>query len=282
MNIPDKKPHHKTYFTTGEFAKLCGVKKQTLFHYDDIGILKPDIVGKNGYRYYSYLQLDTYNTISVLKELDMPLANIKAYLNSRTPQAFIDLLNEQKRLTKEKIAELQWLEKFIDGRIEITKEGMYASHDIISVEAHPEEHFIITEYTGGLEDQDFYAALAEHLSYCHRNQVYSPYAIGCRIPVNGDFDENDYMYSHLYTKIPPEDLEEEESVNVVTLPPMSYITIYSTKGFDYVPSMLYKLLDYAETHNYSIGEYFHEDTLLDEMSIFGFDNFALKLSLPIK
>ena len=28
----------KNYFTTGEFAKICGVKKQTLFHYDDIGI----------------------------------------------------------------------------------------------------------------------------------------------------------------------------------------------------------------------------------------------------
>ena len=27
-----------SYFTTGEFAKLCKVKKQTLFHYDDIGI----------------------------------------------------------------------------------------------------------------------------------------------------------------------------------------------------------------------------------------------------
>ena len=29
-------------FTTGEFATLCGVKKQTLFHYDEIGILQPE------------------------------------------------------------------------------------------------------------------------------------------------------------------------------------------------------------------------------------------------
>ena len=28
--------------TTGEFAKICNVKKHTLFHYDDIGLLKPD------------------------------------------------------------------------------------------------------------------------------------------------------------------------------------------------------------------------------------------------
>ena len=60
------------YFTTGEFAKLCGVKKQTLFHYDQIGILRPEIIASNGYRYYSVLQFDTYITIAMLKELDIP------------------------------------------------------------------------------------------------------------------------------------------------------------------------------------------------------------------
>ena len=35
--------------TTGEFAKICNVKKHTLFHYDDIGLLKPDYYDKNGY-----------------------------------------------------------------------------------------------------------------------------------------------------------------------------------------------------------------------------------------
>lgn len=30
------------YFTTGDFAKLCEVTKQTLFHYDNIGLLCPN------------------------------------------------------------------------------------------------------------------------------------------------------------------------------------------------------------------------------------------------
>ena len=34
----------ENHFTTGEFAKLCGVKKQTLFHYDEIGLLIPEQV----------------------------------------------------------------------------------------------------------------------------------------------------------------------------------------------------------------------------------------------
>ena len=43
-------------YTTGQFAELCGVKKQTLFHYDDIGLLVPALVEDNGYRRYSYSQ----------------------------------------------------------------------------------------------------------------------------------------------------------------------------------------------------------------------------------
>ena len=97
----------KDYFTTGEFARLCNVKKQTLFHYDDIGILSPEVVGENGYRYYSYTQLKIFSTISMLKELDMPLAEIKDYLDHRSPQAFLELLEQQKKEVDEKIKELQ-------------------------------------------------------------------------------------------------------------------------------------------------------------------------------
>ena len=45
------------YFKTAEFAALCGVRKDTLLHYDHIGLLKPQWVGENGYRYYAAQQL---------------------------------------------------------------------------------------------------------------------------------------------------------------------------------------------------------------------------------
>lgn len=47
----------KPLFTTGEFAGLCNIRKDTLFYYDEIGLLKPEIIQDNGYRYYSANQL---------------------------------------------------------------------------------------------------------------------------------------------------------------------------------------------------------------------------------
>ncbi|MGN0072837.1 MAG: MerR family transcriptional regulator [Coriobacteriales bacterium] len=75
----------ETLYTTGQFAELCGVKKQTLFHYDDIGLLRPELVEENGYRRYSYSQYQTFLLISCLKEAGMSLTEIKDYLEEDDP-----------------------------------------------------------------------------------------------------------------------------------------------------------------------------------------------------
>ena len=78
-------------FTTGEFAALCGVTKHTLFHYDALGILSPARVGENGYRYYAPQQLEVFHVIETLRELDMPLSEIRAYLDRRSPGELVAL-----------------------------------------------------------------------------------------------------------------------------------------------------------------------------------------------
>lgn len=272
-----KKP--SGYLTTGEFAKICHVNKQTLFHYDQIGILQPELMGDNGYRYYSYLQLDAFNAIVMLKDLGMPLSEIREYLNNRTPQDFLELLHHQELAVDEKIEELKWLKKFISGRIDITQKGIDAVHDKIFLESRPEEYFIITKYSGPNEDPDIYATIAEHLSYCQGHQIWSPYAVGGLISTDSGPWHNEYEYTHFYTQIQPDDLTPE--AKITTLPPRSNICICSTKGFDCVAPMLNKLMDYAKEHNFNVAPFFFEDMLLDDMSCFGFENYTLKISLPI-
>ena len=77
-----------TYMTTGEFAKLMKVSKHTLFHYDDIGLFCPEILGENGYRYYSIYQMETLDTILLLKKSGMSLQEIKDFLEHRSSENF--------------------------------------------------------------------------------------------------------------------------------------------------------------------------------------------------
>ena len=38
----------RMYMTTGELARIMGITKETLFHYDEIGLFRPAFVKKNG------------------------------------------------------------------------------------------------------------------------------------------------------------------------------------------------------------------------------------------
>ncbi len=76
------------YMTTGEFAKMVGVTKDTLFHYDDINLFSPEIVGENGYRYYSINQAETLDTILILKDLGMPLKEIREFIKNRNADRY--------------------------------------------------------------------------------------------------------------------------------------------------------------------------------------------------
>lgn len=277
--MDNKSKNKKKYLTTGEFAKLCGVKKQTLFHYDDIGILKPEITTENGYRYYSYMQLDNFNSIAMLKELDMPLAEIKKYLNTRTPDNFTSLLYSQLEVVNEKIAELQWLKRFINGKIQITEEGIMANYGNIHIEERPEEYFIITDYNGSSDNPDIYMALSSHLAYCHENQIYSPYVIGGLISTSYDIKEADYTYSFLYTKIHKEDLTN--SIHITTMKPRKYLTVYNASGFSVVPALASEMIEFAKKNNLILSDYLFEDILIDDMSVFEEDKYVLKLSIPI-
>ena len=103
-----KMKKNREYFTTGEFAKIFGVKKQTLFYYDECGIFKPDITGENGYRYYSFTQLETFAVILMLRELDVHIDEIKDHMDHRSPERLISLLVSKRNQIDDKISYLEW------------------------------------------------------------------------------------------------------------------------------------------------------------------------------
>lgn len=67
----------QTKYKIGEFSKLARVTVRTLRHYEELGLLKPDIVDMwTGYRYYSPGQLQKLLFIIQLKNLGFSLSEI--------------------------------------------------------------------------------------------------------------------------------------------------------------------------------------------------------------
>src|SRR6185436_17572760 len=69
-------------YTVKQVAKLSGVSVRTLHHYDEVGLVKPDSVGANGYRYYGQDELLRLQQILFHRELGFPLEEIRQVLDA--------------------------------------------------------------------------------------------------------------------------------------------------------------------------------------------------------
>ena len=92
--------------TVSEIAALAHVSVRTLRHYDAIGLLKPTQITEAGYRLYDNAALERLYLILLFRELEFPLKEIQAILDS--PDFDRNrILEQQVELLQAKIVHLQ-------------------------------------------------------------------------------------------------------------------------------------------------------------------------------
>jgi DNA-binding transcriptional MerR regulator len=74
--------------TVGDFSRMTHLSVKTLRHYHQVGLLEPATVNSDtGYRYYTADQVPTAQVIRRLRDLEMPVAEVKAVLAASGAQA---------------------------------------------------------------------------------------------------------------------------------------------------------------------------------------------------
>ena len=267
----------KDYFTTGEFAALCNVTKHTLFHYDEIGIFSPELKSANGYRYYSAAQLDVFDVITILKELDMPLKEIKSYLDRRSPQELVILLEQEQQVIEKKLIRLQQIQKLIARKAEITRKACQIDTQRLMVVFAPTEYQIFTPFTGSTE-REIAISISDHIAFCEEHQIYSSYAIGGIQTYDKIAAQNYLGYLGFYTQVesPP------YGVPVHVKEQGYYLVGFHRGSYESSGESYQKMIHYLTDHNITPTSDFYEDVLLDELSVKGYDNYVLQLSIQIE
>ena len=70
-----------TGLSVGDFSRATHLSVKSLRHYHEVGLLEPAAVNPDtGYRYYSAHQIPTAQVIRRLRDLEMPVADVKAVL----------------------------------------------------------------------------------------------------------------------------------------------------------------------------------------------------------
>lgn len=88
--------------TVKEISDITGISVRALHYYDEIGLLKPTVKNKAGYRFYNDEALETLQQILFFREFDIPLKEIKTVINDPALGKRDILLMQRKMLVRKK------------------------------------------------------------------------------------------------------------------------------------------------------------------------------------
>ena len=247
----------KRYFKTGEFAKLCHIKKQTLFHYDDIGLLSPEIKTEKGYRYYSYNQFELFYIISLFRELGIPLKDIKTLIKDKPPIHILDALKNKASEIENKIKHLEHLHKIVNNKILLAEQAFHTDFSAITFQYLEEEQFLISQNTLGLSERKYISTFSDFIQRIQLHQVDSGFPLGGILPREQILNKEFYNYSHLYIKAN----QSTNNFDIHVRPQGLYIIGYQ-KG-DTAEETYEKLLQTIKDTGLKVGDFSYEEYLFD-------------------
>ena len=267
------------YFSTGEFAKLCNVNKKTLFYYDEIGLFKPEIVKENGYRYYSVYQLEVFDIIHTLRDLGVPLKQIKSFIDERNPKSVVKFFEYKTGEIENEIKQLRRKQEIMSNKIKIIKEAEKIRDNIdnLSIEEQDEEYLVLSKNIDKSKfpyDSEVYA---NHLNYCYNQDLYIGYPLGFIQTIDDLYSENDYAYTYYYTKVNKNDGE-----NIIKKPKGKYLVGYLNGSYIDIPGLYKKMLDYVKTHNLELIGHSYEEELINLIAVKDMNDYIIKVSMQIK
>ena len=111
------------YYSSGEFARMAHVTLRTVRYYDKQDILKPSLVTESGARFYTDEDFARLQQILLLKYLGFSLDDIREMTIGDSDYHFmLNSLNIQLRLVRDRIEQMQLVEKAIQDTAQVIKE----------------------------------------------------------------------------------------------------------------------------------------------------------------
>ncbi|MDF1508914.1 MerR family transcriptional regulator [Robertmurraya sp. DFI.2.37] len=270
----------KNKFSIGEMAKLHNTTIKTLRYYDEIDLLKPIYTNRdNGYRYYSTEQFEHLNTIQYLKELGFALKDIKRHLEQRNIDDFLKLLEEQKRITEEKIKELTRIKDRFQNRIKdikLAREVKEVGFPFIKKLA---ERRIVRLMDTISSEPELEVSLRRLENQANKNSSIFIGGVGLTVGiddiVNHKFDE----YNSIFNILEKEDIQ---SSFVTTLAEGMYACIFYNGNHSDSPAYYRYLLKYIHDNGFEVSGDSIERTIIDHYISGNKKDYLTEIQIPIK
>lgn len=237
-------------FTTAQFARLHDVNKRTLHYYDNIGLFSPMRKGDNGYRYYDSSQNIDFEYIRMLKDLNMSIEELAAYLTCPGPEKFIKIAEEKENLINAQIQSLKRTKKILSQMKEQIKFCENLQEQEIRIMECREEQLLTLSYDS--EDDnvtDIFSFIKNRWSVEQIRMGIGAFISLSKV-INNDFS----VYDGLFTPA----LKKTAQAESVMKPKGKYLCGYQKGTWDKLPLMYQRMISYADANHLRLSGYAYE------------------------
>ena len=146
----------KEKYLVSEIAKYFGVTNDTIRYYDKLGIISPKKNKNNNYRYYDRGDIICFSYVFELKNIELPLKEIKTMLNDSSLEHAASVIEDHEQRIETKIKKLQQIKSVINDYRKCFNNAI-ENVDVIKISENPNIIFREIEEPNG--------SVIENMSY---------------------------------------------------------------------------------------------------------------------
>ncbi len=248
------------YLTIGRFAELAGISRQTLIYYDRIGLFSPKYSAPNGYRYYTYDQLDLLWVILMFRELDISINQIKTYIQDLNPKDAIRMLSQCHDSVEARLKRLESAKDMLRLRLNDIHQGLKQDVTSIADRIMPQRPIFrgkaVDKDRRAIEDDEW---TAFYLDY-KENHLISGYPEGFIVCRDYLFSDNPPTIHAIICHV------GSAGYANAYIPAGRYVTAWGPGSFDDVGPIYARLADYIRSHQLKVVGAAYEKRLIDDVA----------------
>lgn len=263
-------------FTIGQFAAIHEITKKTLMWYDETDLLKPSVIGENGYRYYTYNQSSALETILMLRELGVSIKEIKDFMSDRSANRMEKLLQEKITELESRISHLNNVRQTLINRHKDMMTLLNMDLTEISIVEKEKCYLAVIPTSEGESLETEIEMIIGETRKLKLNRLHDA-SYGAMISVDSLKEGKLTDYTALYVEVPCPISRKELYIRHSG----KYLRAFCKGSWDKLPKRYKEILDYAQKKGLTLYGYSYE-TGINETVIDKFDDYITQIEIPVQ
>lgn len=271
-------------YSIGQASRKADVSTRTLRHYESIGLIKPDYVKDNGYRYYTEETILLMSIIKYLQFMDFSLDEIRTFIFNANYKDINENFKKHIEITEKEILRLEErlnIIKHWNNLITEASSAFIIGNNTASIKYLEEKKLISYPidfnfyYEDTVLDLDFANFVKEQDNRITGAVMFYFDSYLDRLKCEQENRNIDALYIQETVK----DLKNEDLAFKVKAG--SYGSIYHFGKYKNINESYKKLRNWAKMNNYKLGKYSIERFVIDSWTFRDEEQYVTEILIPI-